>query len=72
MKKTKWFADVEPVHVGVYQRRYEFGIYFAHFDGEDWGLAGESVNEANLWGGSTLKTSGGLPWRGLVAQGGGA
>lgn len=72
MKKTKWFTGVEPVHVGVYQRRYAWGINYAYFDGVDWGLASLTVEEAYQWGTSDARTFGDRPWRGLVNQRGDA
>lgn len=72
MKTTKWIKGVEPVRKGVYERKYEFGIYFAHFDGADWGFACDTVEEAQSWERSALRVDSGLPWRGLVAKGGGS
>lgn len=72
MKKTKWITGVEPVCKGVYQRLYTFGIYFAHFDGIDWGPACDTVQDAHRWAQAKLRTYSGLPWRGLVTKGGGS
>jgi len=68
VKKTKWYDGVEPVHKGVYERRYSWGVNLAYFDGADWGLASETVEAAHLWGTqSDARAEGGLPWRGLTA-----
>lgn len=73
MKKTRWFEGVEPVRKGVYERKYGWGTGLAYFDGADWGLASETVEEARRWRPtSSMRTYGGKPWRGLVSKGGGA
>ena len=67
-KYTDWYpAEVKPVHVGFYQRRYaehEFEIYEPaqipdYWDGKRWLLNWNG----NISGEIQLLTS--LPWRGL-------
>lgn len=72
MKTTKWIKGVEPAREGVYQRRYKWGINYAHFNGVDWGLACDTVEEAQRWERSALRVDGGKAWRGMVTEGGGA
>jgi hypothetical protein len=66
MKKTDWFAgDVEPVHVGVYQRQYDDGHeMFSKWDGVEFKRAGFSVDGANIARMASPRQ--GLPWRGLA------
>lgn len=68
MKVTGWISVLKlPVRTGVYQRKFYWGISFAHFDGRHWGLAASSPEQAlarratkSQW---SLDSS---PWRGLT------
>jgi hypothetical protein len=71
MKLTKWFRNGEkPVHVGVYQRKYPWGVNYAYFDGESWALAADSIGEAKQWGkySKTRVLADDLLWRGVIKQ----
>ena len=77
MKTTQWFRGVvDPVHLGVYQRKYPaFGInqpfleMYSYWDGNRWYAASLSVNEAvDTFMHSVVSANQGLPWRGLVDQ----
>lgn len=67
---TVWFSAAEsPSRIGVYQRRYQWGISFAYFDGKRWGLSAASPEQAvvsrpreNTWSAERL------PWRGLTSM----
>jgi hypothetical protein len=67
LKKTGWFSsDTPPTRRGVYERLYEWGVEFAYFDGKDWGLASETVDDAVKWKG--FKTLAVCDWRGLTGK----
>lgn len=70
MEYTDWYpADVKPVHVGFYQRKYagdEFETYEPaqmpdYWDGEKWLVAWNG----NVMGAPIMRCSAYLPWRGL-------
>jgi hypothetical protein len=61
---TDWFpADVKPAHVGVYERRGQ-GVRYAHWDGTQWLLPGETPAEAAQHFNHPAAAQH-LPWRGL-------
>lgn len=70
MRVTKWFRNGEkPVHVGVYQRKYPWGVDYAYFDGKHWGLAADSVYEAETLGLYEARAlTDNLLWRGMLTQ----
>ncbi len=72
--RTEWFDGVDPVRVGVYERKFRTWsgnaplLRFCYWDGEHWYLGAETPSEAalrvNL--GPTLAQN--LPWRGVVRE----
>jgi hypothetical protein len=64
--RTEWFpVHIKPVHVGVYERSYQFGIRFAHWDGHMWG--GFAFCVCNALYNRDLKTAHpDAAWRGLT------
>ena len=70
MKLTEWFpAEIEPVHVGVYQtRRYrgEEGEWFQLWNGQDWGLS--SLNILLASGSEHDGAFQDVEWRGLAEK----
>jgi hypothetical protein len=69
--RTEWFDGVNPVRVGVYERRFlawngSYLLRFSYWDGEHWYLGAETPSEAALkvTFGPTLQQN--LAWRGVV------
>jgi putative component of toxin-antitoxin plasmid stabilization module len=63
---TQWFpGDVKPVHVGVYERDYGYGLRFWYFDGSFWRFGGTTTVQA-CRAGHRIATEQSYPWRGLA------
>lgn len=69
MKTTEWFpADVDPVHVGVYQRVFASGVpRYCLWDGEYWRGFEFTVQDAAKAAATSVP---GFPWRGLTEKAG--
>ena len=71
-KLTPWIdGHIKPVRKGVYQRNYGAidalpDTAFARWDGKQWFLADETVNEAFF--NDSVSMSQYLPWRGLASN----
>jgi hypothetical protein len=65
MKRTKWFpASIKPVRKGVYERKYDWGVDYAYWNGWDWGVVGKTPGEAHDR--RRLLSDFLIPWRGLT------
>jgi hypothetical protein len=69
LKLTDWFdPGVEPVRLGVYQRREdEDRIVFSFWDGECWHMGRKNIAEANHCQ-NTPSLYQALPWRGVLKE----
>jgi hypothetical protein len=77
MKTTPWFNEKEmPVRTGVYiadwpEEAKDYVVWFAYWDGSQWGFMRESVDEAVMdyqKNPSNRHMAGLLIWRGLLKE----
>jgi hypothetical protein len=65
-KRSPWFdGGTKPAHVGVYERKYSWGIWYSHWNGKRWGVFDATVRGAQGLR-SLCSVRQALPWRGLA------
>jgi hypothetical protein len=68
-KLTRWFPGyLTPVRVGIYQRYYDEGPHYCHWNGSVWSVGHLHIRDTDQYGKTIASPIQGIRWRGLAEQ----